>query len=167
MTDDIHALPQDIVEYIDRCLAGPHGESYLIPVLQQVQNRFGYLPRPLMDEVAHRMRIPTAKVTGVATFYHFFSFTPRGKHRVTVCMGTACFVRGAGKILDRLKDLLGVAEGETTADGLFTLESARCLGTCALAPVVVVDDALHGNVTTGDLEKILKPYGFKGKGETG
>ena len=156
-------LPQDIVEYIDACMKRPKSESYLIAVLQMIQNRFGYLPTELMDEVSWRMQIPAAKVTGVATFYHFFSFEPKGRNRVTVCMGTACFVRGAGKVLDRLKELLGVDEGVTTPDGLFSIECARCIGTCALAPVIVVNEKVYGNVKPSDVETILGEYGFEKK----
>jgi NADH:ubiquinone oxidoreductase subunit E len=114
-----------------------------------------------MDDVAQLMRVPAAKVTGIATFYHFFTFVPKGQTRVTVCLGTACFVRGADKVLDRLKDLLGIKEGETTPDGRFSIECARCLGACALAPVVVVNEKVYGNVTPAGVEKILAEYGFK------
>lgn len=161
MTTATMTLPQDIVDYIESCMQRRHSESYLIAVLQMIQNRFGYLPRELMDDVSRRMQIPSAKVTGVATFYHFFSFEPKGANRITVCMGTACFVRGAGKVLDRLKELLGVEEGVTTPDGQFSIECARCIGTCALAPVIVVNEKVYGNVKPGDVEKILTEYGFE------
>jgi len=159
-TDMTTQLPEEIVAMIDNFRAREHGESYLISVLQEIQNRFGYLSREHMDEVSSRMQIPSAKVTGVATFYHFFSFKPRGQVRVCVCMGTACFVRGADRVLDRLKELLGVDEGETTDDGKFSIESARCLGACALAPVVVVNEKVYGNVEPGQVEGILAEHGF-------
>jgi NADH:ubiquinone oxidoreductase subunit E len=153
-------LPTEIVAYIETTKGKEHAESNLITVLQKVQMHFGYLPKECMDEVSSRMQIPSARVTGVATFYHFFSFEPKGKHRITVCMGTACFVKGASKVLDRLKDLLNVKEGQTTKDALFSLECARCLGACALAPVVVVDEKVYGNVKAEDVPKILSEYGF-------
>jgi NADP-reducing hydrogenase subunit HndA len=154
-------LPAGIVEAIRESRGRKHGESYVISVLQTVQRHFGYLPRECMDDVAQLMQVPAAKVTGIATFYHFFSFVPKGQVRVTVCLGTACFVRGADKVLERLRELLGVKEGETTPDGRFSIECARCLGACALAPVVVVNEKVYGNVTPGDVERILTEYGYK------
>lgn len=156
-------LPADIVGYIEECRQKEHSESQLIAVLQKVQNRYGYLSRESMDEVSQRLQVPSARVTGVATFYHFFSFKPKGQHRITVCMGTACYVRGAGKVRDRITELLGIREGEVTRDGKFSLEPARCLGACALAPVVVVDEKVFGNVAAVDVEKILGEYGFERK----
>jgi NADH:ubiquinone oxidoreductase subunit E len=156
-------LPEDIIRYIEECRKGERPESTLISVLQRIQNRFGYLSRESLDEVSARLQVPAARVTGVATFYHFFSFTPKGQHRITVCMGTACFVRGAGKVLDRLKELLGVSEGQTTRDGRFSLDCARCLGACALAPVVVVDERVYGNVKPESVQGILADYGFEGR----
>jgi len=162
MKTESSVLAPDLVEFIAECRRKEHAESYLIAVLQKIQNRMGFLSRESMDEVSRLMQIPSARVTGVATFYHFFSFKPRGETRVTVCMGTACFVRGADKVLDRLKDALSVREGETTPDGKFSIECARCLGACALAPVVVVNDRVYGNVKAGEVKKILKDYGFRG-----
>jgi NADH:ubiquinone oxidoreductase subunit E len=153
-------LPAQIVAYIEETRKKEHPESQLIAVLQKVQLHFGYLPKECMDEVSWLMQVPAAQVTGVATFYHFFSFVPKGKHRITVCMGTACFVKGAGKVLDRLKELLGIREGQTTRDALFSLECARCLGACALAPVVVVNEKVYGNVKPEDVTKILSEYGY-------
>lgn len=157
------AFPRDLSEWIARFAGNERGESMLIPVLQEVQKRYGYLSREHMDAVSALMRIPATKVTGVATFYHFFHLAPRGRHTITVCMGTACFVRGADKVMDRLRELLGIGEGETTEDGRFSLESARCLGTCALAPVVVVGETVHGSVQPGGVEKLLRAYGWKKK----
>jgi len=160
MSEAKEILPPEIVVYITACRTKKRGESYLIAVLQMVQNHFGYLSRETMDAVAYAMQIPTARVSGIATFYHFFSFVPKGKHRVTICLGTACFVRGADKVLARLKEMLGIEAGQTTPDGLFSIECARCLGACALAPVLVVDERVYGNVTPGDLPKILAEFGY-------
>ena len=161
MSKTATALPAGVVEAIHECRKRKHGESYVISVLQKVQNHFGYLPKECMDEVAQLMRVPTARVTGIATFYHFFSFVPKGQVRLTICMGTACFVRGADKVLERLRELLGVKEGETTPDGRFSIECARCLGACALAPVVVANEKVYGNVKPDDVEGILVEYGFR------
>jgi NADH-quinone oxidoreductase E subunit len=150
------ALPEPIVQYIQECLARPHSESQLISVLHKVQGHFGYLGREQMDAVAQLMHIPTAKVTGVATFYHFFRLQPRGRFIINVCMGTACYVKGADRVAERLKEELGIDFGETTKDGLFTLETTRCLGTCGLAPVVMIDDQVHGEVTPDQISSILE-----------
>jgi NADH:ubiquinone oxidoreductase subunit E len=154
------ALPEAVVQYIEECRAQKHSESYLIAVLHRVQRHCGYLAREHMDAVATLMQIPTAKVTGVASFYHFFAFAPRGEHRVSVCMGTACFVQGAERVLARLKELLGVEVGATTPDRKFSIEVARCVGACALAPVLIVDDKVYANVTPEALPGILADYGF-------
>ena len=156
-------LPEHVVKLIDQTRSLPHPESYLIAVLQMLQKHFGYLPAKTLDTVSQLMQIPSAKVTGVATFYHFFTFVPKGKHTISVCLGTACYVKGAGILVDRLKELLDVEIGNTTKDGLFTLEVARCVGACALAPVVIVDDKVHANVRPDELIKILSKYGYKSK----
>ncbi|MHB0935792.1 MAG: NADH-quinone oxidoreductase subunit NuoE [Armatimonadota bacterium] len=154
------ALPQEIVKYIEECRQRPHSESRLIAVLHKVQGHFGYLGHEQLDAVAQLMQIPTAKVTGVATFYHFFRLQPRGQFVINVCMGTACYVKGADRVAEKLKEELGIDFGETTTDGMFSLEAARCLGTCGLAPVIMIGDQVHGEVTPdqipGLLEKVLR-----------
>ena len=157
-------LPEDVVEYIELVCGRDHPESYLIPVLHKVQDRFGYLGLEQMDAVSTLMRIPAAKVSGVASFYHFFTFTPRGEHQISVCMGTACFVKGADRVLDKLKELLGVDIGQTTPDGLFSIDVARCVGACALAPVMLVDDTVYAGVKPGQVAKILKGHGYAAGG---
>jgi NADH:ubiquinone oxidoreductase subunit E len=154
-------LPPEVVDYIEGTRHKKRRDSYLITVLQMIQTKFGYLPREAMDEVAQLMQIPAAKVTGVATFYHFFSFAPKGETRITVCMGTACFVRGAEKVVEKIRELLDLDKSGMSKDGKFSLEQARCLGACALAPVVVVNDKVFGNVKTSDVATILKDYGYK------
>jgi len=153
-------LQDDIVSYIEHCRSLPHPESYLIAVLHKVQRHFGYLGNEHLDAVAQLMQIPAAKVTGVATFYHFFRLQPRGKYMINVCMGTACYVKGADRVLEKLKEELGIDIGETTKDRLFTLEATRCLGTCGLAPVITIDGQVYGEVTPdqipGLLEKTIK-----------
>lgn len=156
-------LPEPVVRYIRDCAGKKNPNSYLIAVLHKVQDHFGYLGKEHMDAVSVLMQIPAAKVTGVASFYHFFNFTPRGKHRVSLCMGTACFVKGAGKVLDKLQELLGIKVGETTADKLFSIDVARCVGACALAPVMIVDEKVYAEVKPDQVAKILGEYGYEAK----
>ncbi len=113
-------------------------QGALISVLHRAQEIFGYLPQEVQEFVAKELKVPVAKVYGVVSFYHFFSMTPKGKYPVSVCMGTACYVRGAEKVLNSLKNYLGIDVGETTEDGLFSLDALRCVGACGLAPVVLV-----------------------------
>ncbi len=144
--------PTELVEAIER---NGTGES-LISVLEEVQARYRYLPREAMILVSERMGVPLSQVYSVATFYHAFSLVPRGKHKICVCTGTACHVRGAVQVLDRLETSLGVGPGETTRDRQFTLETVNCLGCCALGPVVVLDDEYEGQMTTRKVDKLLK-----------
>jgi NADH:ubiquinone oxidoreductase subunit E len=157
------SLPAEIIKFMEEASSFPHSESYLIAVLQKIQSHFGYLGKEHMDEVSARLRIPSAKVTGVATFYHFFSFVPKGKYRISVCLGTACYVKGAGRVLERFQELLGIGVGQSTSDKEFSLSSSRCFGACAIAPVVVINERVYGNVQAEDVEKILKEYGFSQK----
>lgn len=154
-------FPEEIRKYIAECLQKPHAESFLIAVLNKIQNHFGYLKNEYLDEVSRLMHIPTAKISGVATFYHLFTFSPRGKNRIALCLGTACYVKGAAKVLERLEDLLKIKEGQVTADGQFSIEIARCMGACALAPVLMVNNRVYGEVKPDQIEKILQDHGFK------
>ena len=156
-------LPPDVVAFIEKNRGMEHSESQLIATLHMVQSASGFLSKEQMNAVAQLAQIPLAKVTGVATFYHYFRLTPRGKHMINVCLGTACYVKGADKISQRLMSDLGIQFGETTKDGLFSLESTRCLGTCGLAPVVMIDDQIHGPVTPSDIATILDKYTKKDK----
>lgn len=118
----------------------------LIQVLHAVQELFGYLPRPALKLVAKELRLPASRVYGVATFYHFFSVKPQGEHNCTVCMGTACYVNGSGKVLEKIEKEFGVKPGETTKDGKLTVQVARCIVSCGLAPVVINDGESLGRV---------------------
>ncbi len=151
-------LPQEIIEFIEQSKKEPHPESKLIKVLQMVQEHFGYLGKTQMDAVAYLMEIPTAKVTGVATFYHYFRLVPRGKNMIRVCLGTACYVKGAERIVEKLKEELGIHLGETTKDSLFSLEGTRCLGCCGLAPVVEINGEVYGQVTPDKVPAILEQF---------
>jgi NADH:ubiquinone oxidoreductase subunit E len=154
----LSVLPQHIIDFIDGHKGDEHPESNLIATLHMVQHHFGYLGKEQMNAVAQLTQIPLAKVTGVATFYHLFRLQPRGKHMINVCLGTACYVKGADKISQRLMDELGIQFGETTKDGMFSLENSRCLGTCGLAPVIMVDGQVYGPVTPSEVPIILEKY---------
>ena len=132
--------------------------SALIAVLQDVHAEYNHLPEGSLDVIAREMGVPLASVYGVATFFRAFSFKPRGRHLATVCMGTACHVRGATSLLAEAEERLGVSPGETTRDRNFTLETVNCLGCCAVGPLVVVDGEYHGEMTTKQVEAVLKGY---------
>lgn len=147
-----------IRQYMNEVKDLPQAESYLIGVLHKVQGLFGYLPREVMDQVARTLQIPTAHIWGVATFYHYFNLQPIGKHVISVCLGTACYVKGAGAVLNALKKELGVEVGGTTADNLFTLHEARCLGACGIAPVIMVDDKIYGELDAKKTIDVINQY---------
>jgi len=130
----------------------------LIKILHKAQEIFGYLPRDVQLFVARKLGIPGAEVYGVVSFYSYFTTKPRGKHTMSVCMGTACFVRGSDKVIERLKEKLDIESNEITEDGLFTLKDVRCIGACGLAPVVMVDDRVFGRVKVEDLDEIINTY---------
>lgn len=157
-----NTLPEDVVRFIEERCGRKHPESHLIAVLHKVQEKLGYLGKEHMDAVSVLMQIPAAKVTGVASFYHFFNFAPRGKNRVSLCLGTACFVKGAGKVLDKLKELLRIDVGQTTEDRQFSVDVARCVGACALAPVMIVNEKVYAEVKPDQVARILGEYGFEG-----
>ena len=128
-----------------------------IPLLQAIQLEQGYIPIPLLQAIASKAtELSANQLYGVATFYSQFTFTPKGKHTIKVCMGTACFVKGAEQIVDAFKTELSVDVGQTTADGLFTLQTVACLGCCSLAPAVMIDDRVHGQVTPSKVKKLIK-----------
>jgi NADH:ubiquinone oxidoreductase subunit E len=133
-------------------------DSQLIAVLHKAQELYGYLPQKIMDEVALTMNIPTAHIWGVATFYHYFNLVPKGKYTVSVCLGTACYVKGAEEILETLKQELKIGLGETSKDGLFSLQETRCLGACGLAPVIMVGDKIYGELTPKKVAEVIKFY---------
>ena len=142
-------------EIIDRYRGKPGG---LIPVLEEAQVALEYLPASVQKRIATGLNLPLSRVYGVVTFYSFFTMTPRGRHTVRVCLGTACYVRGGKAIAEVLEKTFGVKEGETTPDRRFTYESVRCLGACGLGPVVVIDDQVHGRVKPAKIKDILNQY---------
>lgn len=133
-------------------------KSALIIVLHKAQEIFGYIPAEIQEVIAEELDIPVAKVYGVVSFYNFFSMEPKGKYQISVCTGTACYVRGAGKVLEALEKELGISVGGVTKDGLFSLDSLRCVGACGLAPVVLVGKEVYGKVKASDVPKILATY---------
>ncbi|MBN2077869.1 MAG: NAD(P)H-dependent oxidoreductase subunit E [Spirochaetes bacterium] len=130
----------------------------LIPVLQQVQEQIRYLPPVVQDYIALGLGIPSSDVYGVVSFYSFFTMKPRGRHLVRVCLGTACYVNGAQKIIEKIESGMGLAMGGTTEDRRFTLQGVRCLGACGLAPVVMIDDDTLGQVEPGKILKLMEKY---------
>lgn len=132
--------------------------SRIIQVLTDIQARYNYLPREDLEYVSRELKVPLSKVYSIATFYAAFSLAPRGEHMVTVCTGTACFVRGVTDVIERIEDRLGIKAGNTTEDNKFTLETVNCLGACALAPIVVVDGEYHGQTTVQKVDAILDKH---------
>jgi len=130
----------------------------LIMILHEIQNKYGYIPEDVSMQLASLLGIPLARIYEVITFYHYFKLTPPGKFKISVCMGTACYLKGAPDIVDELKDILNINEGETTEDGLFQLEMVRCLGCCGLAPVMTINKKVYGNVKKQDLHDIIASY---------
>ncbi len=157
-------LGEPICRFIDECRREPQPESQLIAILHRVQAKYGWLNAAHLDAVAQLLQVPAAKVSGVASFYHFFRLQPRGKFIINVCLGTACYVKGAERVAQRMISELGITWGETSKDGLFSLEAARCVGCCGLAPVVVIDGEVHGEVDADQVPVILGKYLKKAKG---
>lgn len=161
-TDDSELWQEFTVEQIenlDRIIEKFQGKpGGLIPVLEAAQVLLGYLPVPIQKRIAAGLNLPVSRVYGVVTFYSFFTMKPRGKYTVRVCLGTACYVRGGKALAKALEKELGVTEGETTPDRLFTYETVRCLGACGLGPVLVVDDDVHGRMKPSKVRDIISQY---------
>jgi len=158
------ALGEELAAYIEQARRQAHSESLLISVLHRVQGRFGYLSSQCLDAVAQLLQVPSATVTGVATFYHFFRLTKPGLYKISICLGTACYVKGAAAVAERIKQELGIDYGQTSQDGTFTLEAARCLGTCGIAPVVMIGDDVHGQVVPDQIPLLLDKYRQRPRG---
>lgn len=127
----------------------------LIPILNEVQEKFGYIPKEAQKEISEFLKIPMAEIYGVITFYSRFTLEPKGKYAISVCLGTACFVKGSQKIMDRLTERLGIGAGQTTEDGLFSIDETRCVGACGLAPVFTINGEVHGRATVKMLDAAL------------
>ncbi|MDD5561824.1 MAG: NADH-quinone oxidoreductase subunit NuoE [Candidatus Omnitrophica bacterium] len=135
-----------------------HPDSQLISILHKAQELYGYISQEVMNEISKEMNIPTAHIWGVATFYHYFNLKPKGKHSISVCLGTACYVKGAEEILNTIREELKIDFGQTSEDNFFTLQEARCLGACGLAPVIMIDDKIYGSLTPKKVVEIIKSY---------
>lgn len=151
---DMEAESDKLNTIIDK-YAGEKG--VLISILQDIQSEYNYLPQDMLKQVAEKLEMPFSQVYGVATFYTAFSLKPRGKHLIKVCLGTACHVRGAQRVLEMIERKLGIKAGETTEDFNFTLETVNCLGCCAMGPVVVVDNKYHTTISS-KVDTVLKKY---------
>jgi len=148
---DLTAANAVIDKYIDM-------KGALMPVLQEIQERYGYIPEPTVHLVADRLNVYSSQIYGVLTFYAQFHLEPRGKYIVRVCMGTACHVKGAGRIGDTLKERLGIGHAETTPDLKFTAEFVACIGACGMAPVIMVNDATYGSMSVQKMNEVVKKY---------
>lgn len=152
-------LKEEDIKVLDEIISKYETEQgMLIRILQKSQKHFGYLPLEVQSYISEKLNIPISKVNGVVTFYSLFSEKPRGKYTIGVCLGTACYVKGAQEVLDAIKDELQINVDETTMDGLFTLKATRCIGACGLAPVVTINDEVHGRLTPSDIPSILYKY---------
>lgn len=133
-------------------------EGAVIPVLHEAQEIYGYLPIEVQEMISEGLDVPLAEIYGIVTFYTQFSLNPKGKYHIGVCLGTACYVKGSGDILDKIKEILGIEVGECTPDGLFSIEATRCIGACGLAPVLTVNDDVYGRLVVDDVEGIINKY---------
>ena len=149
---------EELMEVIER---QPKSRSAVMPVMQEAQRIYGYLPYEVQKVISEKLGFPIGMIYGISTFYSQFSLNPKGKHVISVCMGTACYVKGSGPILDKINSLLGIKHGETTGDGLFSIDECRCIGACGLAPVMMVDQDVYGRITPDEVEGILQNYRSK------
>ncbi|HPY81629.1 MAG TPA: NAD(P)H-dependent oxidoreductase subunit E [Bacteroidales bacterium] len=143
---------------VEICNSFNNSPKELINILHKTQDFLGYLPAEAQEVIAEQVKVPTAKVYGIVSFYSFFTMIPKGKHPISVCMGTACYVRGAEKVLDEFKHLLNIKVGETDSVGKFSLASLRCVGACGLAPVALIGGKVYGRLAPDDIKKILSEY---------
>lgn len=130
----------------------------VIPVLHEAQNIYGYLPIEVQEMISEGLDVPLAEIYGIVTFYAQFSLTPKGRYHIGVCLGTACYVKGSGDIINKVKEILKIDVGECSPDGKFSLEATRCIGACGLAPVMTINDDVYGRLTVDEIENILKKY---------
>ncbi|MCL2409061.1 MAG: NAD(P)H-dependent oxidoreductase subunit E [Oscillospiraceae bacterium] len=159
-----HGQLKEIDDFIDQLEKQGSLDGKLIAILHKAQEIVGYLPDEVQTHIARRLAMPPARVNGVVTFYSYFSTVPRGKYVVNICMGTACFVLGADKILEEFSKQLGIQAGQTTTDHMFTLNALRCVGACGLAPLALVNDKLYGKITIDDVKGIIQEYREGGVG---
>ncbi len=149
---------EDLNKFMDECLTKEHPESYLIAIMHRAQGIWGYLDRNVMNEVSIKMNIPSSHIWGVATFYHYFNLRPKGKHIISVCTGTACYIKGADKIMKAITDELGIEKGETTEDKMFSICETRCLGACGIAPLIMIDDKIYGRLNPAKAIELVNSF---------
>jgi len=155
----VEVIPPEELAKLDEIIDRYGGRAgYLIPALKEAQDLFGYLPMEVQRTLAEGLHIPASHIYGVVTFYSFFTITPRGRHTIRLCLGTACYVKGSKEMLEKIVREVGINVGETSEDGRFTLEAVRCLGACGLAPVMLIGEDTHGNIHPPDTVKILEGY---------
>lgn len=155
----VEVIPPEELEKLDEIIDRYEGQpSYLIPALKDAQELYGYLPPEVQRKLGLGMGVPASHIYGVVTFYSFFTIEPRGRHTVRLCLGTACYVKGAKEILEAIVREIGINVGQTSDDGRFSLEAVRCLGACGLAPVMLIGEDTHGNINPKDTVKILEGY---------
>ncbi len=148
-------FPNDLIEFIDEWKTKP---GSLIMMLHKIQGYFGYIPRKAAEKLSKMSDIPLARIYGVVTFYHFFKTTKPGKYKISVCLGTACYLKGGQDLIEEARSILSLEEGEVTEDGLFSIDPVRCVGCCGLAPVITIGDDVYGKVTKDQLPDIIAKY---------
>ena len=148
-------LKQEVQEILDQYTKA---KENLIPILNEVQEKYGYIPKVAQLQISEYLNLALAEVYGVITFYSRFTLVPKGKYNVSICLGTACFVKGSRELLERAKAKLGIEEGQTTKDGKFSLDTTRCVGACGLAPVFTINDEVYGKATVKKLDEVLDMY---------
>lgn len=153
--NDDPILMEQLIAVIDK---HKDEQGALIPILQEAQEIYGYLPIEVQEIIADKMNVPLEKIYGIVTFYSFFNLYPKGKYQISICLGTACYVKGSQKVLDKVSEVLGIEPGQCTHDGLFSLDTCRCIGACGLAPVMLVNDDVYGRMTPLEVEDILAKY---------
>jgi len=161
-TREIH-IPANLLDELDRYIGdlkidlnSERRKGYLIQILHKAQSLFGFLPEPLQIIISQKLNISHAEISGVISFYNYFTATPKGRYRISVCMGTACFVKGGEKLLEEFEKFLEIKAGEVTPDGKYSIDALRCIGACGLAPVVMINDKIYGNVTVKQVGDIIE-----------
>lgn len=159
MTETVHTADVDYME-LDDIIEREYGldKENLIMILQAIQRRYNYLPRHALNYLATKIGVPMSQIYGVATFYSTFSLEPRGRNIISICLGTACHVRGGARVHEKLEELLSITDGMTTENKRFTLESVRCIGCCSLGPVIKINEDMHGRIGSDEVKKVLDQY---------
>ena len=158
ITDSIQASEtkkEELIRFIEEKQGKGYYNAALMSILHKAQEVYGYISQEAIETISRNLGIPTARIWGIVTFYHYFTLTPRGKYVISVCLGTACYVKGSKRVLDKVKDILSIDLNETTADGLFTIEAKYCLGCCGLAPVMMINNKVYEKLTTKKIVEII------------